>query len=392
MSHPCLLVRLIHIACGTNFIHNMPQESCTIVQRLFKAGAIILGKTTMHEFGLDVTNINPKTVTPTNPYLPGHVTGGSSGGSAAAVAAGFCPIAIGADGGGSIRIPASYCGLFGLKPTHGRISGHGGFGLAPTVGVYGPMTSSARDLALTYLAIAGPDPKDTQTLLQPTPSVEDFNKVDSLKDVKIGVYWDYFNDADPEIVEKCKECLEKLKGLGATIIPITISNLLDIRSGHQITILSELGSVTRQLEIKKASYPAQMMFNLIQNLQSYDFITSARMRTRGMNQIRELFKTVDVIVTPMTGITAPAIPPGATVYGRTDYAVSGRAMLYVALGNFLGIPGVSAPVGVDSKGLPIGIQFQAKWWEEAKLLRLAHTVEYLYAAQRPAPKVLYHPF
>lgn len=133
---------------GTDFITDIPNYNATVVTRMLNAGAIIIGKTRMHEFGLDTTGNNHKTGTPRNPYNFNHYTGGSSSGSAAIVACGICPISIGSDGGGSIRIPSAYTNLFGLKPTHGRVSGYGGYELSPSNGVYGPMASNSKDLAL----------------------------------------------------------------------------------------------------------------------------------------------------------------------------------------------------------------------------------------------------
>ena len=159
---------------GTNFLNLDPKKDAAIVERLRKAGAIIIGKTNMHEFGLDVTGCNPHCGTPRNPYDSSCFAGGSSGGSAAIVASGICPISVGADGGGSIRIPAAYNGIYGLKATAGRISGMGSFPCAPTVGVVGPMAVSAHDLAISYMIAAGPNPEDPRSLLQPPPTIESF--------------------------------------------------------------------------------------------------------------------------------------------------------------------------------------------------------------------------
>jgi Asp-tRNA(Asn)/Glu-tRNA(Gln) amidotransferase A subunit family amidase len=180
---------------GTKFLDIEPTEDAVIVARLRQQGAIIIGKASMHEFGLDVTNCNPNTGTPRNAYNVKHWPGGSSGGSATLVAAGVCPISVGADGGGSIRIPAAYNGVYGLKVTAGRISGKGSYPLAPTVGVVGPIAINAHDLALSYMVVAGKVESDPKTFLQPPPTISTFGNVDSLSDLRLGVYWPYFNDA-----------------------------------------------------------------------------------------------------------------------------------------------------------------------------------------------------
>ncbi|KAI8908450.1 Asp-tRNAAsn/Glu-tRNAGln amidotransferase A subunit and related amidase [Gorgonomyces haynaldii] len=375
-------------SAGTNYIKDYPERDATCVERLRKAGAIIIGKVKMHEFGTDVTNINPMTGTPRNPYHPDHVTGGSSGGSAASVACGLVPISIGADGGGSIRVPASLCGLFGLKPTAGRISTAGGYpNVDPTCGVFGPITGTSKDLAITYLAIAGPDPKDTQSLLQPPVTVDGYDQFKNLKDVKIGVYWPFFNDCDAQVVEKAKQCLKKLEALGAKVIEVHLGDLEDFRQAHAITITSEIYSATGHLPRHKSSWANRMLFQVISNVQADDYLQAAKIKTRAMNVVRGVFGQVDVIMTPTTAITAPEIPAGALKYGRSDYNASGRIMQYITLANFTGIPAVTCPVGLDDKGLPVGVQFQAKWWNEALLLRMAHTVEHLHKETRPKPIV-----
>lgn len=158
---------------GTSFLGSAPEaEDATCVARLRAAGAVILGKTNMHEIRIGVTGFNRHHGTPRNPYAPGHYTGGSSSGSAAAVAAGICPLAVSADAGGSIRIPAALCGVVGLKPTFSRVSSYGAAPLAWSLDHYGPIALSARDAALGYFLMAGADPKDPTTRSAQAPTLE----------------------------------------------------------------------------------------------------------------------------------------------------------------------------------------------------------------------------
>ncbi|KAI9008345.1 amidase signature domain-containing protein [Gaertneriomyces semiglobifer] len=374
---------------GTSFLCNMPEDDAFCVANLRRAGALIIGKANMHEIGLDVTNCNPNSGTPRNPYNPAHFPGGSSGGSAAAVAAGLCPIAVGADGGGSVRVPASYCGVYGLKPTCGRISESGAFPLAPTVGVVGPIAATASDLAVAYALMSGPDEKDVNTLKQPSIALTKFGESTSLTGVKIGIYRDYFEDAHPEVVNACYAFLEKLRERGATIVDIVIPDLEALRVAHANTITSEMLSVVSKYPIKKFTYPTQMALTVVGNhITSADYIQAARVKTVGIQNLKNLFQQVDAIITPTAGITAPKIPKSVHA-GLSDYTTSGKAMRFIFIANLLGIPGVSCPVGYNDAGLPIGLQFQAKWWNEELLLHLAHVSEDIFSAERRKPKMFH---
>ncbi|MFW6228209.1 MAG: amidase, partial [Alkalispirochaeta sp.] len=195
---------------GTSFLTiDSADADAALVARLRAAGAMIIGKTNMHEVGLGVTGLNPFHGTPVNPYAPWRYPGGSSSGSAGVVASGICPAAIGVDGGGSVRIPAAYCGVFGLKLTFGRTSVRGEFPLGRTVGNPGPIAGNARDLALTYLTIAAPDPEDPHSQVQPRPNLDGF--LDSSAGVRIGIYRPWFNDARKEVVAAAQALVDRLQ-------------------------------------------------------------------------------------------------------------------------------------------------------------------------------------
>jgi Asp-tRNA(Asn)/Glu-tRNA(Gln) amidotransferase A subunit family amidase len=223
---------------GTRFLGGSPaREDATVVARLRAAGALLVGKTNMHEIGIGVTGLNPHSGATRNPHDPSHFSGGSSGGSAAAVAAGLCPVALGADGGGSIRIPSAFCGQVGLSPTYARVSSFGSAPLAWTVDHYGPIAGSALDAALAYAVLAGPDPRDPCTLRQPPVTLDTFDDVD-LRGLILGVYRPWFEHASPAMVEGCSKLLKDLEQMGAEVREIEIPELDAARIAHLVTIVT----------------------------------------------------------------------------------------------------------------------------------------------------------
>ena len=203
-------VRGYHTRVGTRFLgSNVAETDATAVERLRQQGAVIFAKLNMHEIGIGVTGMNPHFGAVRNPYDTRCMTGGSSSGSGAAVAAGLCPIAIGADGGGSIRIPAALCGVVGLKATFGRISEFGAAPLCWSVGHVGPIGLNMADVALAYQAMAGPDNADPQSRFQP-PVRPWHGRPSSLEGLRIGVDWPYLKTASPEVVEACADAIQLL--------------------------------------------------------------------------------------------------------------------------------------------------------------------------------------
>jgi Asp-tRNA(Asn)/Glu-tRNA(Gln) amidotransferase A subunit family amidase len=225
---------------GTSFLGKTPaKEDATAVARMRAAGALLIGKTNMHEIGINVTGLNPHHGTTRNPYNTNHFTGGSSSGSATAIAAGLVPVAIGADGGGSIRIPSSFCGVFGLKPTFGRVSEYGAAPLCWSVAHIGPLAGTAADAALAYAVMAGPDLHDANSLHQPLPTLENWDQ-HNLRGIKLGVYKPWFQHADPEVVAACETMLNRLTDMGAEIREIVIPDLELNRVALVVTIASEM--------------------------------------------------------------------------------------------------------------------------------------------------------
>lgn len=371
---------------GTAFLGKTPvKEDSTVAARLRNAGALLVGKTNMHEIGINVFGLNPHHGTTRNPYNPDHFTGGSSSGSATAVASGLVPIAIGADAGGSIRIPASFCGLVGLKATFGRISEHGAFPLDWSIAHIGPLTWSAVDTALTYALIAGPDLKDPASLHQPLPSLKGWDEL-NLKGLKLGVYWDWFRHAGAEIVAACEAMLKEYEKMGCEIVEIVIPNLEANRVAHSVTILAEMAQAmhaTYDEHHKEHALDVRINLAMARQLAGTDYVTAQRVRTRMMDHFRDAFQKVDMILTPSTGIAAPEIKRGALPNGESDLTTTVEIMRFVTAANFTGLPAISFPVGYTQKGLPIGMQVMGRAWDEVNLLRMALAAEQVVERKEP---------
>ena len=372
---------------GTGFLGRTPEtEDATIIARLRQAGALLLGKAAMHEIGLGVTGLNVLQGTPRNPYAPGHYCGGSSSGSAAAVAAGFCPLATGADGGGSIRIPAAFCGVVGLKPTFGRLSEHGAVPLCWSLGHLGPLAATATDAALGYAVMAGPDARDANSRHQPAPSLDGWTNLD-LRGLKIGVYAPWFHHAEAEIVAVCEALLRKFTDSGAVVREITLPDLEASRLAHAVTIASEMAHCVDSIHgARRQRFNLDVRVNLAvaRTFGSSDYIRAQQVRARLMGHFARAFESVDVIVTPATGIVAPAISKAAAEIGESDLSTATEIMRFVTLANLTGHPAISFPAGYTKTGLPIGMQVIGRPWDEATLLRLALAAEQWVERRRPA--------
>ncbi len=293
---------------GTRFLSNgVEAEDATLVKRLRDLGAIIMGKTNLHEIGINPTGYNDRFGPVSNPYMPTHDPGGSSSGSAAAVAAGWCPIAIGADGGGSIRIPAAFCGVAGLKATYGRISEHGVFPLCHSVGHVGPIASTVEDCVIGYLAIAGVDAHDEvsqrQGPMKPVKTMKD------MSNVKIGVFEPWANHADEDMRHAYANALRFCEEQGATIIDIDIPGLNEMRVGHAVTILSEMTAAMQNHQSNFGQHGASVRASLAigQSLTGRDYVRAQMLRREAAAVFDKVFAEVDVILTPATGIVAPEV-------------------------------------------------------------------------------------
>jgi Asp-tRNA(Asn)/Glu-tRNA(Gln) amidotransferase A subunit family amidase len=375
---------------GTAFLGKSPcKQDSTVVARMRAVGALLIGKANMHEIGIGVTGLNPHHGTPRNPYAPGHFTGGSSSGPGAAVAAGLCPAAIGADGGGSIRIPASFCGVVGIKPTFGRVSGYGAAPLCWSVAHLGPLAATATDAALAYSVMAGPDPRDPNSLRQPLPTLAGWDKLD-LSGLKMGVYWPWFRHATSDMVSACEAMLHKFESMGAELREVVIPDLEAGRIAHAITIAGEMvTSLDRYYGEHHREYGADVRINLAlaRNFTTQDFVQSQQVRTRLIANFARALEQVDVILTPATALPAPLIPQAAQAEGESDLSTLMEIIRFATPANLTGLPAISFPVGYNDINLPLGMQAIGRAWQEPTLLRLALAAERV--VDRKSPELYY---
>lgn len=374
------------------------EKDAVCVARLRRCGVIFIGKANMHELGLGVTGNNANYGTVRNPHSIDRYTGGSSSGPAAIVSSGLCSAAIGTDGGGSVRIPSSLCGIVGLKTTYGRTDMTGSLCDAGTVEVGSPLTASVEDAMLVYSALAGCRPTDILTL-RPSPlcvpNLVSSDNSNILQSVKVGKYTEWFNDvSDIEISNTCDSALNLLcSTFGCQIEEIVLPELEEMRTAHLVSIGSESFcdlnphyQAGRRAELTLDTRTSLALFG---SFTSTDYVASQCLRRRIMYYHMEAFKKVDVIATPTTGITAPKIPPSALKLGESDYVVSANLMRFILAANLLGLPAITVPVGHDKQGLPIGLQLIGRPWGEASLLRVASAVEELCLKRRNRPSTFY---
>jgi Asp-tRNA(Asn)/Glu-tRNA(Gln) amidotransferase A subunit family amidase len=371
---------------GTKFRTQVATTDSTVAARLKAAGAVILGKVNMNEIGINPIGLNPHHGAARNPWNRGHMTGGSSSASGAAVAAGLCPLSIGADGGGSIRIPAALCGIVGLKATWGRIPETGVPPLCWNVGHVGPMGLTVDDVAAMYALLAGPDGQDIVAQMQPPHHLSGYEST-GLAGVRLGICWPYFEDADAEVVARCKEAVKVLTNAGATVVEIPPPDLNTILWTHSCIILSEMAaSMMPHMREHTADFGLDSRTNLAigRHFRATDFVHALRHRHRLTRELLALMANVDVIVTPTTATTAPPIPEATLPDGESNLPVVDALMRFIRLANLTGCPALSVPAGFDKAGLPVGFHLMGRPYEEHLLLRLGRVVERATEHRKPS--------
>ena len=375
---------------GTRFLGRSPvTEDATPVARLRAAGALMVGKTNMHEIGINVTGLNPHHGTTRNPYDDAFHTGASSSGSGTAVASGLVPLALGADGGGSIRIPSAFCGIVGLKATFGRVSEHGAAPLAWSVGFIGPMATSVHDCARAYAVIAGADSNDPHTLGHPGVELDEAMP-GSLAGVRLGVYWPWFRHATADVVVRCETLLRDLVARGATLHEVDIPELDAMRVAHIVSITGDMSAaMMRHWNEHKNDFSldAHVNLHIARSASAGEYVNAARMRARAIGIFERALAGVDAIITPSTAQAAPRINPAAQPYGESDLSTTIEIMRFAFPSNFTGHPAISVPAGYDANGLPVGLQAIGRPWGERMLFRIAAAAESL--VERRAPRRWY---
>jgi aspartyl-tRNA(Asn)/glutamyl-tRNA(Gln) amidotransferase subunit A len=368
-------------AASELFKDRIPTEDAEVVRRLKAAGAVFLGKTNLHEFAYGGSSAVSYFGPVRNPWDPDYSTGGSSGGSAVAVAARLCYAAIGTDTGGSIRQPASYCGIVGLKPTYGRVSASGVTPLSWSLDHVGPMTRTTRDAALMLQAIAGYDRQDPASIDSPVPDYAE--KVSaSTKSLRLGIPRAYFwEELDPGIEVAMEAALVILKKITASLREIaplaTDGSYKSWMDPYSAVFTAEAYAYHKEyIEKSPNLYQAATLKRLRvgADVTAAIYIKSRREMERLRRSIADVFENVDVLITPTV-----RIPPFSVADLQADIdSVRAKelAMLHnTRLWNLTGLPIISVPCGFTRRGLPIGMQIIGRPNDEATILRLAHAYE-----------------
>jgi aspartyl-tRNA(Asn)/glutamyl-tRNA(Gln) amidotransferase subunit A len=351
---------------------HVPTRDAAVVERLRAAGMILLGKLNMHEFAFGTTNDNAHYGACHNPWNLERVPGGSSGGSGAALAAGLTPLSLGTDTGGSIRIPASVCGVVGLKPTFGRVSRRGVLPLSWTLDHVGPLTRTVEDAALLYEVIAGPDREDAWSANRPVEVVtRDLRR--GVKGLRVGVPREFFFESlEPDVARAIEDAIAWFQRAGAGIVEVTVPHIGHAYTALHAILASEAGAFHLPwLRSRLDEYGEETRLNLLlgQFIPAADVVDARRMQAIVGEEFAEAMREADLLLTPSLPRTAPVI--GQPV-SREPHLAWNR---FVAMFNLTGMPAISVPCGFDRDGLPMGLQLAGRPFDEATVLRAAFAYE-----------------
>lgn len=370
-------------AASALFKDRIPTRDAEIVRRLRNAGAVLLGKLNLHEFAYGGSSLVSYFGVVRNAWNPEHIAGGSSGGSATAVAAGLCCGAIGTDTAGSIREPAALCGVVGLKPTYRRVSSRGVIPLSISYDHVGPIARTVADAAAVLQAIAGFDVEDKTSSNVP---VEDYSALltrDDLKRVKIGVPRKFFfEDLDPEVAFATDEALSTLAALGAEIRDVTLAVPTDRKLQNAESYASHADSVARSPDLYQPETLRRIRTG--QKVSEAEVVECRRELERTRHDIAAILADVDLLVTPTTPIAAPTIAelqhnPGLLRPRELLLLRNTRPF------NVWGLPAISIPCGFTRAGLPVGLQMAGPHWGEIGVLWAAHAYEQATAWHKREP-------
>ena len=401
-----MVTRDVRTTAGSKILGNyIPPYDCTAVARLESAGAVLLGKMNCDEFAMGSSNENSAWRPVHNPRDLSRVPGGSSGGSAAAVAADMAVATLGSDTGGSIRQPASFCGVVGLMPTYGRVSRYGLIAFASSLDRIGPLTKTVKDAAIVLRTIAGRDPMDATSAEVPVPDyVAELDK--PVRGLKLGVAKEYFGEGlDSEVRNSVEAAIQKLADLGCEIVPVSLPHTEYAIPTYYILATAEASSNLARFDGVRYGYRARDAHTLSEMYRRsrdhgfgaevkrrimlgtyalsagyYDayYLKAQKVRTLLASDFEEAFKKVDAIVTPTS-------PTAAFKLGeKVDNPLSMYlADIFTVTADLVGIPGISVPCGETKDSLPIGLQILGKHFDEATVLRLAHSYEIAAASKEP---------
>jgi aspartyl-tRNA(Asn)/glutamyl-tRNA(Gln) amidotransferase subunit A len=354
------------------FKDHVPEQDAVVVKKLKEAGAVILGKTNTHEIALGVTTNNPHFGTCRNPWDAARIPGGSSGGSAVAVATGMAIAALGTDTGGSIRIPASLCGVVGLKPTYGRVSVRGVIPLSWNLDHVGPLTRTVTDAALMLQVMAGYDPDDPFSVDQPT---EDYSAgiEEGVTGLRVAVAaGSYSEDAEAEVLNAVRQAAAVFESLGARVSLVDASFLREAALANGLMTQADGAAYHRE---RLAGHPEWFGADVRQRLEtgrdttSGDYSLARKTQSEMKHRLGRFFDEHDVLLLPTTPSAAPLID------GNSAVEQARRLTRFTAPFNLAGLPALSIPCGFTEGGLPIGLQIAAGAWRESTILRAGRAYE-----------------
>jgi len=362
---------------STMFENYVPEIHAAAVERLEAAGAVMLGKLNMHELAYGITSANPHFGAVRNPWDTTRSPGGSSGGSGTAVATGMVYAALGSDTGGSIRIPAAFCGTVGLKPTYGRVSRYGALPLSYSQDHVGPLARSVRDAAAVLNAVAGHDRRDPASSRRP---VVDYIPEEgcSIRGLRLGFPENfYFERVDPEVESAVRGAVARAQALGARVVPVRVPDVEALNAVGRIVLLCEASAVLEPSAEQRPRIGADVLALLDQGrlLPATDYINAQRLRRKMGAEFDTLWSQVDCLVAPTTPTAAPHIGETTIQLGGRKEDVRLLTTRLVRGINTLGWPALSIPCGLTSAKLPIGLQLIGPAFEEALLLRIGAALE-----------------
>ena len=368
----------VRTTCGSAiFADHVPDHDAAVVERLAAAGAVLVGKAAQHELAYGITSNNPHFGPVRNPWDTERIPGGSSGGSGSTVAAGSVFMAMGSDTGGSIRIPASFCGTVGLKPTTGRVSRYGVMPLDFTLDHMGPLTRSVRDAALVLNVLAGHDPRDPSSSRQPAGDYVPAEEV-SIRGLKLGLPENfYFDRLTTEVESSVRSAVRIASGLGAQIVPIRVPDIAAINNVGRVILLSEASAVMEAYLKDRSKFGPDVLTLLDQGrlIPATDYINAQRLRRMLCSEFGSIWQKVDCLLTPTTPTPAPAIGQTHIQTGGEAEDVRLASTRLVRAINVLGLPAISLPCGFSGDGLPIGLQIIGPAFREGLVLRVAAALE-----------------
>ncbi|MBI3967057.1 MAG: hypothetical protein HY329_15590, partial [Chloroflexi bacterium] len=349
-----------------------------VAAALRAAGAVLLGALNLHEFGFGTTSASSHFGPVRNPWSPEHIPGGSSGGSGAATAAGLAYATMGSDTGGSIRIPAAFCGVFGLKPTYGLVSVRGAVPLAWSLDHAGPLTRTVRDCAIVLNAIAGHDPGYAASADVPIP---DYTAAlgEDLRGVRIGVPRRYFFERlDPEVERATEAALTTLRSLGAELVEVAYRGARLAGIASTIVLFAEAAALHDDwLRTRRHEYTDEVRGHVVLGkfLLAMDYVNAQRARTLLVRELAGLMQRVDVLVTPQSPVPPTRIDQESVVTGGRAEDIRNAIPRFTRAFNLTGSPAASVPCGFTAAGLPLGLQIVGKPFAEATVLRVCHAYE-----------------